>query len=238
MPFLASKKRLIALASFGWRVSNVATHSHAHPPFDLEDEDLHQLHHESAVQEHSRMAGVERCSSAHPTLAEMWQDEENLKSWRQRAGCTLESCPPLEAEQQTTISVIWHNLQASDGTGGLTEAEILSSMNVLNDAFRNTSFSFNLTETITTAKDYYYYAPYGSAGISEMKNSLRKGDVATLNVYSNIQLDGTLGWATFPFLYIFAPKADGVVIDLNSVPGRDFFPYNEGDTLVHEVGHW
>lgn len=49
-----------------------------------------------------------------------------------------------------------------------------------------------------------------------MKNALRVGDAATLNIYSvGFQTgtgDGLLGYATFPDTYTAAPKDDGVVI--------------------------
>ena len=48
---------------------------------------------------------------------------------------------------------------------------------------------------------------------------------------------GYLGWATFPWEYNGAPSKDGVIIAWNSMPGGTA-PFNEGDTLVHEAGHW
>jgi hypothetical protein len=71
-----------------------------------------------------------------------------------------------------------------------------------------------------------------------MKSALRLGGPGDLNVYTNYQTDGTLGWATFPESVSGYESMDGVVIDFRSMDGGSLYPYNSGRTLVHEVGHW
>lgn len=75
-----------------------------------------------------------------------------------------------------------------------------------------------------------------------MKAKFRIGNERVLNVYlvypllyNNIEI---LGYATFPWDYPDAPVLDGVVLHTESLRGGSFSNYNEGDTLVHEVGHW
>jgi hypothetical protein len=71
-----------------------------------------------------------------------------------------------------------------------------------------------------------------------MKSALRKGDASVLNAYFVNFSDSLLGYATFPWSYDKDPVYDGVVNHYASVPGGRLTQYNEGDTMVHEVGHW
>ena len=75
-----------------------------------------------------------------------------------------------------------------------------------------------------------------------IKEALRKGDARTLNIYYvkpvSVTRSELLGYATFPWEYASDPVMDGVVINPGSVQGGTMPDFNEGDTLVHEVGHW
>jgi len=75
-----------------------------------------------------------------------------------------------------------------------------------------------------------------------MKDALRRGTAKDLNVYSvgfvSGDAAGLLGYATFPSDYTSEEKDDGVVVLFSSVPGGSSAPYNLGQTLTHEVGHW
>ncbi|WP_259372632.1 zinc metalloprotease [Inhella inkyongensis] len=111
-------------------------------------------------------------------------------------------------------------------------------INVLNNAYAGSGFSFNLVQTTRTTNSSWYTAGPGSTAESQMKTALRQGSADDLNIYSNNAGGGLLGWATFPSSYASKPKDDGVVILFSSVPGGTAAPYNEGDTGTHEVGHW
>ena len=74
---------------------------------------------------------------------------------------------------------------------------------------------------------------------ADMKNTLRRGDATTLNVYTvgfarNPKL---LGYSTFPKDYASFPKKDGVVTNYSTLPGGTYARFNEGGTLTHEAGH-
>ncbi len=104
-----------------------------------------------------------------------------------------------------------------------------------------TNFRFKLRSYDVTANRGWYTAPAQGPEQREMKRTLRKGDAGTLNVYFNrptIAEFTLLGYATFPQNYKKNPKLDGVVVHVESNKGGDFAPFNRGDTITHEVGHW
>ena len=137
----------------------------------------------------------------------------------------------------TTIDVYFHVIRSSSGVGNISSGDISSQIDVLNAAYSNTVFSFNLAATTDSSNDSWYTSTGGSSE-SAMKSSLRQGSAEDLNIYANNMGGGLLGWATFPSSYASNPTSDGVVILSDSMPGGSAAPYNEGDTLTHEVGHW
>jgi hypothetical protein len=118
---------------------------------------------------------------------------------------------------------------------------------VLNDAFSGlnkgalaaTSFQFVLAGVDRTANDAWFdaLAP-GTTQERDMKAALRQGGADALNIYTADLVGGLLGWATFPSSYQGQPTADGIVVLYASVPGGDAAPYNLGDTVTLEAGHW
>lgn len=75
-----------------------------------------------------------------------------------------------------------------------------------------------------------------------MKAKYRIGNERVLNVYYVYPLNfrgiEILGYASYPWRYARSPVIDGVVLHTEVIRGGSISDHNEGDILVHEVGHW
>jgi hypothetical protein len=144
------------------------------------------------------------------------------------------------------VDVYWQVITHSNGTGNVTNARLHQQLQVLNDGYAGTTsgpaastrFSFETKRVIRTANtDWYNWADpqVDPRDDRAAKSALHRGGRAALNVYVANLGDGLLGYATFPG---GSPALDGVVVLNASLPGGNADPFNLGDTLTHEVGHW
>ncbi|KAG6909436.1 hypothetical protein DXG01_000590 [Tephrocybe rancida] len=164
------------------------------------------------------------------------------------------------------LQVFFHVISENDtpAGGNIPDSQIADQINVINEAYAKTGIRWALKNTTrTTNADWFNKAAPENEYQTAMKNQLRMGGAADLNVYSVgcVQLDdvipfeissqilndgrfktgnarGLLGYATFPYQYADAPRDDGVVLRYSSLPGGTAVPYNLGQTLTHEAGHW
>ncbi|KAF8063188.1 metalloprotease [Lyophyllum atratum] len=146
---------------------------------------------------------------------------------------------------KSTLSVYWHVISNGTtlSTGNIPDSQIEKQVAVMNADFANTGVTWRLAGTTRTVNtDWFNNVGPESSQQTAMKNALRQGGSADLNVYSvgfkSSAGQGLRGYATFPFLYSLAPKDDGVVILFSTVPGGTSSPFNLGRTLTHEAGHW
>lgn len=146
----------------------------------------------------------------------------------------------LAAVSGGVINVYFHviNKGAGIANGDIPDSQIQDQINVLNAAYASTGWQFNLAATDRTTNATWYTVAPGTTAEAQMKNALRRGTAADLNIYTANIGGGLLGWATFPSSYASKPKDDGVVLLFSSLPGGAASPYNLGDTATHEVGHW
>jgi hypothetical protein len=138
------------------------------------------------------------------------------------------------------INVYFHVIRRGTGVsnGDITSTMINNQISVLNSAFGQWGWQFNLVTTTRTTNSTWFTGCYSATYETQMKNALRQGTADDLNIYSCAPSGGILGYATFPSSYASSPKRDGVVLLYSSLPGGTAAPYNEGDTGTHEVGHW
>ncbi|GAB2999179.1 zinc metalloprotease [Psychrosphaera aestuarii] len=210
-----------------------------------------QLHaasaNEVAFSHANENASFLRCGTKHPSLKEAELKEKHFKNLRSNAagkgkpgsgGGDGGSADQPRAAGSVVIDVYFHVITDSNGNGALSAGDIASQMNVLNNAYANTPFTFNLVSSQTVSNDAWFTAGYGTQAETSMKSTLRQGDAGDLNFYTNNMGDGLLGWATFPSDYASRPMNDGVVVLFETLPGGNAAPYNQGDTGTHEVGHW
>jgi hypothetical protein len=139
-----------------------------------------------------------------------------------------------------TIRVYFHVIRKGTGisNGDVSSTMINNQINVLNNAYGKYGWTFKLISVDRTTNSTWYKLAYGSTAEAQMKNALRRGTANDLNIYSASPSGGVLGWATFPWKYASNRKNDGVVVLYSSLPGGNAYPYNLGDTVTHEVGHW
>ena len=138
-----------------------------------------------------------------------------------------------------TIDVYFHVVTGSKGEGSISDKAIADQLAVLEDAYSEWGWHFNLVATDRTANDAWYFnLTSGGSAESQMKSALRQGSADDLNIYTAQLGNDLLGWATFPSNYATQPTRDGVVLHVDSLPGGSMAPYNLGDTATHEVGHW
>jgi hypothetical protein len=149
------------------------------------------------------------------------------------------------AAAAATVNVYFHVIQ-KDSTlsgGNVPDSQLASQISVMNKAYAGSGITWKLAGTThTTNANWFNQVGPDSSLQTTMKNQLRTGGAADLNVYTVGFVSGSgaglLGYSTFPSDYSSNPKDDGVVMLYSSVPGGTAVPYDLGQTLTHEAGHW
>lgn len=132
------------------------------------------------------------------------------------------------------IPVAWHIVHHTNGTGNVPDTMIQDQLDVLNAAYVGTGFSFRTGSTDRTANNNWFNNFIGYE--SQIYNALAIDPAHNLNLYiSNIPY---LGFAYLPGYFSESDPFNAVVVLYSSLPGGGEYPYDEGDTATHEVGHY
>jgi hypothetical protein len=147
--------------------------------------------------------------------------------------------------QTYTIPVVFHIIHKRDGTGNISDLRVRDQVSVLNQDYGaiagssgekgyNTKIQFKLAGITRTANDNWF----NDRDERGFKQALGWDQTRYLNVYVN-SAGGYLGYAYLP-QEDAGDVYDGVVVLYEAVGGRNngFDVYDQGRTLVHEVGHY
>jgi hypothetical protein len=135
-----------------------------------------------------------------------------------------------------TIPVYVHII-TNGSRGAVSSARINDQIDVLNDAYAAAGAAFTLAGTDTTNNSSWYTGCMDRYEV-QMKRALHEGGSNALNLYLCSPGGGVLGLGSLPWNYSWDPDLDGVVVLNDTLPGGSAWPFDEGDTAVHEVGHW
>jgi hypothetical protein len=132
----------------------------------------------------------------------------------------------------------------SSGKGDLSDSVIARQMAVLNEAFGPWGFEFVAEGPVNRVTNDEWAAINirtggGRSRQTAMKSAHRQGTLQDLNLYITELTGGILGYVSYlPSQLGGRVKQDGVVVTATSLPGVKAWPYDEGDTVTHEAGHW
>jgi Pregnancy-associated plasma protein-A len=129
-----------------------------------------------------------------------------------------------------TVPVYVHVMRDAQGRGNVTDGQITQQIAVLNRAFVDLGFSFNLMDV----SRHYNTAWHYDRQTANYRALTRRGGANALNIW--LVDFRNLGVATFP--WDAAKAVDGIRVNYESLPGGSIIHYNEGGTAAHETGHW
>lgn len=199
--------------------------------------------------------------AASPALRQRWI--QRSAELRQKTDARINGIRILrETEDAVVIPVVFHIVLQN--TAQVTDAQIIAQLDTLNkdyaganeDAskilpafkplFGKTNIQFCLAQrtpdgdpTNGIVRKTTSTASFGTD--DKMKHADTGGDDGWnpekyYNVWICVLSNGILGYGTFP--ESGDPTDDGVVIDIQALPGSNLPAYDEGKTLTHETGHF
>lgn len=223
------KKASLVLGSFAALAVAIST-AHAAQFIDLAEgndavqQDIHFLDGKG------NLVRGKRCAHVDPSV------DEQAKLQAEIDRLMLDPAFSLNAKAGNVINISWH-IVTYNGQGNVTDTQIANQLQVLNNAYAGTGFSFATASIERVSNRTYFNQCYG-AGEKKMKQALADSPATTLNIYTCNPSQGILGYATFPNSYAESSYMHGVVLLHSSLPGGSATPYNLGDTATHEVGHY
>jgi len=174
-----------------------------------------------------------RCGTRSPGALERELEAAQTRTWLRDNGMDHRAAKITVPVQ---VHVIYYK-KGGQEIGMLTRDTIETQMDVLNGGFKKHGFKFVL-DNIDYTKNKKWFKKCDKWNIEKkMKKALVVDSSKNLNIYTCQPKGGILGWAYFPE-DAAGQWYDGIVALHSSFPGGTAVPYDEGDTITHEAGHW
>lgn len=182
---------------------------------------------------------VRRCATPSGPVEARAEVDAALDLWRSLA-------PSVGKGRKTVVPVAVHVVRRDASEGDVSEEALTEQIRILNRAYRKSAFRFELAAVDRTDRKRWFRRCLAFGGRGGLRRPYRKmtrrlavDPSTTLNVYTcDLLGEDLLGFAMFPWFFLGESPHDGVVVDYRTLPGGGAEPYDRGDTLVHEVGHW
>ena len=135
------------------------------------------------------------------------------------------------------IPIVFHIVRARKGKQfNVTDQQVQVQLDVLNDVFKSKGFKFSLRQLIRYNDNKFARKCGNYPAERRFKRKHAIDPATTLNVYSCRARQG--GYARLPQSRPEDHYLHGAVVHYAFFPGGGASPYDEGDLLVHEVGHY
>ena len=242
MKFISKNTILITYILFNGKNANSHLVGIAH----LQSSGPHYHSHEN----HRTLLEGEKCGYEAPPPPEEAEITEILKQ-------TQSNKLNYNTGVKIAVNTYFHLLIDNVGKGNVTDETIEKQVKILNEAFggiQNSEYNecenmeYDSTVHLDSAFEFnlsgiYRYQGDDTFGIDnvasiQLRSESRNGTCADLNIFSGKYSSSLLGKSTRPGTCPDALIDDYVTIRYETLPGGNLAPFNQGDTLVHEVGHW
>ena len=179
--------------------------------------------------ERGRMRAGIRCGTQSPTASQVEAIDTHVRRMLSQSG--------LDAKGDNRVAVSVHVIYEKKD-GKLRKATIKKQIKVLNHAYAGQGFKFKLKDVSYTRDSSWFTGCDQQSIHRKMTKALARRPEKRLNIYSCQPQGGVLGFAFLPGTSISGTFRDSVVLLHSAFPGGGAVPYDEGDTAVHEVGHY
>jgi len=148
---------------------------------------------------------------------------------------------PKILNKLNVIPVNFFIIHHSNQNWKIDQADLLEQLTILNDPFAKLNIEFSLGDVSNYTNDKWYKGFSSDEEIDREFNEYFEDMVNNLPLNGNemnVIINGCnlLGQASFPYEETLRTKYDHVIINGNSLNGKS--TTMEGDTLIHEMGHY